>query len=271
MREIAATGPPYPPFNLLLVGNEENGEGDPFGTPHVLKTLEKENGWRPELMIVGERTGEQGEEIYGAICTESRGVLRMEITARGACGHTGTGGGPRDLLESLIEVRSILGSSFNRHLTLSSLNGWETTARFPYLNVGEPGVYNITAGLGVLGIEVRPIPGDDLEALLGEVETLCGELDLDLKVEVKEAGVSCPPENLRLAQLVAAVETVSSEAPVIGQKKPGSSARFAPGGNQVVWGQTGIGPHSREERHFIPSIEPYLEVLDEFATRVQNG
>jgi len=271
MRQIAASGPPYPPLNLLLVGNEENGEGDPFGTPHVLETLEKESGWRPGLMVVGERTGEEGVELFGSICTESRGVLRMEITARGACGHTGTGGGPRDLLDSLIEMRSVLGSSFNRHLTLASLNGWETTARFPYLNVGETGVYNITAGHGVLGIEVRPIPGDDLEALVAEVKTLCGELGLEVSVEVMEAGVSCPPDNPHLAHLVASVESVSGGKAVIGKKKPGSSARFAPGGNQVVWGQTGIGPHSREERHFIPSIEPYLKVLDEFAKRVRGG
>jgi len=271
MRNVAAAGPPYPPFNLLLVGNEENGEGDPFGTPHVLKTLEKESGWQPGLMVVGERTGEEGEEIFGSICTESRGVLRMEITARGACGHTGTGGGPRDLLDSLIEMRSVLGSSFNRHLTLASMDGWETSARFPYLNVGEAGVYNITAGHGVLGIEVRPIPGDDIEALVAEVETLCGELGLEASVEVMEAGVCCPPENPHLAQLIAAVEAVSDGVAVIGRKKPGSSARFAPGGNQVVWGQTGIGPHSREERHYIPSIEPYLQVLDEFAKRVREG
>ena len=90
MRRMAASGPPYPPFNLLLVGNEENGEADPFGTPHVLETLEKESGWRPGLMVVGERTGEVGEELYGSICTESRGVLRMEITARG--GHNRTNG-----------------------------------------------------------------------------------------------------------------------------------------------------------------------------------
>jgi di/tripeptidase len=38
-----------------------------------------------------------------------------------------------------------------------------------------------------------------------------------------------------------------------------------------VWGQTGIGPHSREERHYIPSIEPYLRVLDEFAKSVKQG
>jgi succinyl-diaminopimelate desuccinylase len=253
MREHASAGPPYPPFNLLLVGNEENGEGDPFGTPHVLKALKEEDGWRPEMMIVGERTGEEGQELHGAVCTESRGVLRMEITARGTRGHTGTGGGPRDLLDSLIEVRTVLTSSFNRHLTLSSMNGWETSARFPYLNVGETGVYNITAGLGVLGVEIRPIPGDDLEALLTEVETLCRELGLEIAVDVMEAGVTCPPDNPHLGRLVAAVESVSGEVAVIGKKKPGSSARFAPGGNQVVWGQTGIGPHSREERHYIPS------------------
>jgi succinyl-diaminopimelate desuccinylase len=269
MRETAETGPPYPPVNLLLVGNEENGEGEPFGTPHVLETLATECGWQPELMVVGERTGEQGEELYGSICTESRGVLRMEITARGDCGHTGTGVGPRDLLENLIEVRAVLGSTFNRHLTLSSLDGWETSARFPYLTVGEPGVYNITAGHGVLGVEVRPIPGDDIPAMVNEINALCRELGLEVKVEVMEAGVSCPQENPLLAKLVAAVEEVSGEPAVMGKKKPGSSARFAPGGNQVVWGQTGIGPHSREERHFIPSVEPYMKVLDEFASQLK--
>jgi succinyl-diaminopimelate desuccinylase len=270
MLEIGKAGPPYPPINLLLVGNEENGEGDPFGTPHVLEALDRETGWRPELMVVGERTGEEGRELHGAICTESRGVLRMEITARGACGHTGTGVGPRDLLESLIEVRTVLGSTFNRHLTLSSLDGWETSARFPYLNVGEPGVYNITAGHGVLGVEVRPIPGDDIDKMIIEVQALCRELGLEVMVEVMEAGVACPEDNHHLAHLVAAVESVSAEPAVIGRKKPGSSARFAPGGNQVVWGQTGIGPHSREERHFIPSIEPYMKVLDEFAKRITS-
>ena len=271
LREMAAAGPPYPPVNLLLVGNEENGEGEPFGTPHVLQALQRETGWSPELMVVGERTGEEGQETYGSICTESRGVLRMEITARGACGHTGTGVGPRDLLENLIEVRTVLGSTFNRHLTLSSLDGWETAARFPYLNVGEPGVYNITAGHGVLGVEVRPIPGDDIVAMVNEVKALCRELGLEVAVEVMEAGVSCPVDNLHLAKLVAAVEEVSGRPAVMGKKKPGSSARFAPGGNQVVWGQTGIGPHSREERHYIPSIEPYMQVLDEFASRLMKG
>ncbi len=268
MRERLAMGPPYPPFNLLLIGNEENGEGDPFGTPHVLKTLEKESGWRPELMVVGERTGEKGDELYGEVCTESRGILRAHLTARGVSGHTGTSGSPADLLDQLVEAQAVLKSFFKRHLTLASVDGWETTARFPFLNVGEPGVYNITASLGVLGIEIRPIPGDDLDGFVKETRDLCRELGLEAVVELMEPGVSCPPTNPHLGQLLQAVEDVSGAPAVVGKKKPGSSARFAPGGNQVVWGQSGIGPHSREERHFIPSIEPYMQVLDAFATKL---
>jgi acetylornithine deacetylase/succinyl-diaminopimelate desuccinylase-like protein len=168
----------------------------------------------------------------------------------------------------MLEVRTVLCSAFKRHLTLSSMDGWETTARFPFLNVGEPGVYNITAAEGVLGIEVRPIPGDDLGSFVAEARQLCDELGLEAVVELQEDGVRCPQDNPQLARLLEAVEEVSGSSAVVGKKKPGSSARFAPGGKQVVWGQSGIGPHSREERHFLPSIEPYMRVLDEFARRV---
>jgi len=268
MVDQVAAGPPYPPINLLLVGNEENGEGEPFGTPHVLADLEHRDGWAPQLMLVGERTGEEGSELFGRICTESRGIFRMRITARGVCGHTGVSGGPADLLDKLVEARAVLGSVFKRHLTVSSVDGWETTTRFPFLTVGEPGVYNITAGEGVLGIEIRPIPGDDLEGLVAEIESLCRELGLETDLELMEPGVACPPDNPHLAHLLAAVAEVSGRPAAVGRKKPGSSARFAPGGHQVVWGQSGIGPHSREERHFIPSIEPYLDVLGAFAKRL---
>ncbi len=154
---------------------------------------------------------------------------------------------------------------------MSSVDGWETTTRFPFLTVGEPGVYNITAGEGVLGIEIRPIPGDDLDGLVAEIESLCTELGLETDLELMEPGVACPTDNPHLARLLAAVAEVSGQPAVVGRKKPGSSARFAPGGHQVVWGQSGIGPHSRDERHYIPSIKPYLEVLDAFARRVGEG
>jgi succinyl-diaminopimelate desuccinylase len=270
MRDHLRTGPPYPPINALWVGNEENGESEPFGTPHVLADLADNHGWAPEIMLVGERTGEVGDEDFGMVCPENRGVVRIEFIARGKKGHTGTGAVPIDLLDRLVELKTVLASVFPRHLTLSSLDGWESAARFPFLNVGETGVYNITAGEGVLGLEIRPIPSDDVAGMVDELLSLCGELDIEVDVDVMEAGVACPQDNPHLARLVASVEAVSGSSAIIGKKKPGSSARFAPGGNAVVWGQSGIGPHSSDERHYIPSIDPYLDVLDEFAKRAAS-
>jgi hypothetical protein len=57
---------------------------------------------------------------------------------------------------------------------------------------------------------------------------------------------------------------------VIGRKLPGTSARFAPGGQGVVWGQSGIGPHAANERHFIPSILPYYQALTAFADQLSK-
>jgi len=97
---------------------------------------------------------------------------------------------------------------------------------------------------------------------------VAAELGLEAVVELADAGIACPSDNPHLAHLLAAVEDTSGVPAVVARKKPGTSARFAPGGNAVVWGQTGIGPHSKEERHYIPSIGPYLRVLDAFATRL---
>ena len=55
----------------------------------------------------------------------------------------------------------------------------------------------------------------------------------------------------------------------VGRKLPGTSARFSPRGQGVVWGQTGIGPHSKDERHYIPSILPYYNVLANLGERLK--
>ncbi len=265
MRRALAAGPPWPPVSLLLVGNEENGEQEPFGTPHVLADLVDVDGWLPELMIVGERTGERGDETMGEVCTANRGVVRFRVVAHGQRRHTGTGGPPQGLLDRLLEARDGLMRLFSRHLTISSFDGWESAARFPFLNAGEAGVYNITAAQAVLGAEVRPIPDDDLIGLMGGARALCHDLALDLEVEVSEGGVACPAENPHLGRLLQAVAAESRAPARVGRKLAGTSARFAPGGNAVVWGQSGIGPHARDERHYIPSIEPYFNALSRFA------
>ena len=260
MKDMLKTGKPFPRISLMLVGNEENGEAEAWGTPHVLKEL----NLMPSLFIAGERTGEKGNELFGEICVENRGVMRFDVIARGAKGHSGVAG-TGDLSEKLIAARSTLNEIFASHLTLKSSDGWQSQVKFPFINVGTPGVYNVTAGEGILGVEIRPIPQDDVEGLKSKVEEYCVQNGFELCLNVMENGVACSPDNLALQKLIESVRVISGSEPKIGKKLPGTSARFAPGGQAVVWGQSGIGPHAQDEMHFIPSIEPYYYALNELA------
>lgn len=266
MKDQMKSGAPYPNIALMLVGNEENGEAEEWGTPHVLTALGEHYGrpFNPALFIAGERTGEKGNELFGEICIENRGVMRFDVIARGAKAHSGVAG-TGDLSEKLIAARTALNEMFAKHLTLKAADGWQSQAKFPFISVGTPGVYNVTAAEGVLGVEIRPIPQDDVIGLRSAVEAYCAENGLEVKFTVMENGVACDPNNPALKALVEAVKNAGEPEPRIGRKLPGTSARFAPGGQAVVWGQSGVGPHAKNEAHFIPSIEPYYKSLNELA------
>ncbi len=261
MKDTMKSGTPYPNIALMLVGNEENGESEAWGTPHLLKELDL----TPSLFIAGERTGEKGNELFGEICVENRGVMRFDVIARGAKGHSGVAG-TGDLSEKLINARMALNEIFAKHLTLKAADGWQSQAKFPFINVGTVGVYNVTAAEGILGVEIRPIPQDDTSALRSEVDAYCVENGLEAKFTVMENGVACDRNNPALLALIEAVKQASGgQEARIGRKLPGTSARFAPGGQAVVWGQSGVGPHAKNEAHYIPSIEPYYRSLNELA------
>jgi acetylornithine deacetylase/succinyl-diaminopimelate desuccinylase-like protein len=186
----------------------------------------------------------------------------MSCLEKGHSGVAGTG----DLSEKLINARTALNEIFAKHLTLKAADGWQSQAKFPFINVGTVGVYNVTAAEGILGVEIRPIPQDDTSALRSEVETYCAKNGLEAKFTVMENGVACDKNNPALIALIEAVKQASGGSdPRIGRKLPGTSARFAPGGQAVVWGQSGVGPHAKNEAHYIPSIEPYYKSLNELA------
>lgn len=267
MKDTCAAGPPYPPVGLMLVGNEEIGEGDPVGTPHLLAALTAEGKPRPRLLIAGERTGEQGDELYGEVCLENRGLVRWELTARGSRGHTGTRAAPTDLSVLILEAQQDLTLQLGEVLTLSGAEAWASQVRYPYIEVGRPGRYNVSSDVARLGIEVRLIPEDSLERVLEVMDEYARKAHLEVRRVTAEGGVSCDPDQPIVRELLSAIEETGG-APRLGKKLPATSARFAPHGVGIVWGQSGIGPHAPDERHYLPSIEPYYRVLRAFGARL---
>ena len=267
MKDVRRRGAPYPGVNLLLVGNEEIGEADPTGTPHVLTELQRESGYLPRLLIAGERTGERGDELIGEVCLENRGLLRAEIVARGSRSHTGFGAIGADLSSRLFQARDDLARRLAARLRLEAEGAWRSQMGFPFVQVGEVGIFNVAADKGVLGLEVRPIPGDDVEIVLSELRTYCQETSLEFSVLAAENGIVCDPSNPYLLHLLDAVREAAGREPALGRKLAATSARFAPGGQGIVWGQSGLGPHASSERHYIPSIEPYYRALEGLGQR----
>jgi succinyl-diaminopimelate desuccinylase len=268
MKEMLDQGPPYPPINLLLVGNEENGETDAMGTPQLLRLLAEESNYQPELLIAGERTGEHGDELWGEICIENRGLMRFDIAGYGERSHPGVRGASRDLTEAILATKADIHTILEKYLTLHNSDGWQSQVKYPFIQVGTPGIFNISPDTGVLGVEVRPIPQDNLTPLKAELDEYCVAQKLELRILAMENGIACDLTNPNLQTLIQVVNDLSGESPRLGRKLPGTSARFAPGGQAIVWGQTGLNPHARSERHYIPSIKPYYQALTEFGKRL---
>ena len=269
-KDVLHAGAPFPQINMMLVGNEENGETEPMGTPFVFEQLIAEGYQVPKLFIVGERTEEKGDRIWGQICPKSRGRAVFRVITHGERAHSGLAGVQTDLVGRLFRAKEGITEIIESDLTLSSSDGWQSQVRFPFAQIGMEGVYNITADYGVLGVEVRLIPEDDVENLRSKIEAYCEDLGLEVKFEGIEGGVSCDIDNEYLKLHIKSVRQVSGEEPILGKKLPGSSARFVPGKQAVVWGQSGLGVHAKNERHFIPSIFPYYQALNSFAKMLLN-
>ena len=264
MKDARRAGGTPPPIGLLLVGNEEIGENEPEGTPHVLAALRAEEGYSPRLLIAGERTGENGDERFGQVCLQNRGLMRLEIHLSGARAHTGFGDAG-SLEGRLLRLRRDVEERLITRLARPGDSRWSSQVAFPFVRLGEAGIFNVSADEGVLGVEVRPIPEDPVEPLIDDLRQLCRSAGAELRLVAAENGIACDPDDRFVAALLMAVRRTSGSEPVIGRKLAATSARFAPGGQGIVWGQTGIGPHAPDERHFVPSIEPYYRALEALA------
>jgi acetylornithine deacetylase/succinyl-diaminopimelate desuccinylase-like protein len=153
-------------------------------------------------------------------------------------------------------------------MTHEGEDGWRSQLKFPYTHYGECGIYNVAADRGILGVEIRIIPEDPPREILEAIQAHCRSAGLEMSLAASEAGIRCSENNIYFQKLFESAHAVSGQEPELGRKLPGTSARFAPDGQGIVWGQSGIGPHAANERHYLPSIKPYYDVLAELGLRM---
>lgn len=118
----------------------------------------------------------------------------------------------------------------------------------------------------VFGLDIREVPEHtpEINRWLSHIRAACARAGFDFVTVNDGDGWVCPEDNDHMARLRAAYEEVRGlPSPALG-KLHGNDGRFF-NGNAVVFGQTGISPHGPKEAHYIPSILPYLQILDRFA------
>ncbi len=247
---------------LLLVGNEEPGETERWGTPHILEELKKSTNYYPEFVIVGERTGE-GAMKSGKLEYKNRGLIRVKIESSGKVEHSAQIKG-LTAIEKVMEFRNEVKDYFSKHQD----EEWKTTFAFPYFIAGEFQNFNTTPGTGLAGMEIRPIPEQDFTEVIEYIEKAANDFGLKIDYVNREPGIITSLENPYIQMLLRLLVRHFGGNPYdyLGSGKiHATQARFIKS-PVVIFGQSGIGPHSDNEAHYIPSIIPYYLVLREFLT-----
>ncbi|MEO0123173.1 MAG: M20/M25/M40 family metallo-hydrolase [candidate division WOR-3 bacterium] len=245
---------------LLLVGNEEPGETEKWGTHYILEELKNRNDYYPDFVIVGERTGEGGQK-FGKLEYKNRGLVRIKMEASGSAVHTAQLRG-LTVVERIMEFRKRI----NDYLAESFDNEWKTTFTFPYFITGEDGNFNTTPTGAKAGLEIRPIPEQDFNGIIKYIEETSKEFNLEIDFVNKEPGIITSLENQYIHKLIQSIVKITGGNPsdYLGVGKPhATQARFIKS-PVIIFGQSGINPHGDNEAHYIPSIMPYYRVLHEF-------
>ncbi len=253
-------GRPAPRIGFLVVGNEEIAETEPWGTPHVLAALRARFGYAPRLLVAGERTGE-GASPAGLVEPRNRGICRIHVEAEGASAHTGMLR-RRPPVARLVELARRLEAAFADG---RAEGAWRTTFGVSYLLGGQEGNFNIAPRRAVAGFEIRPAWPGDIPRARRILDAAAADLDVRVNWLNAEGPVAADPADPRVAAVVEAAARAAGRTPaaMLGRGKlAGSSARFAPEGcAALVWGQSGVGPHSAHEAHYLPSIAPWFRAL----------
>lgn len=229
------------PFGVLLTGDEEiggaNGTGkaiDHFSTDFFI-TLD---GGNPDIIV-----------------TKEKGILRLELTARGKAAHAARpwlGCNAFDILTSdYARIKELFRDEAKDH--------WNKTVSLTQCSAGN-GSPNMVPGSAYAMLDIRYTENDDPDELIRQIRAVTVS---ELQIKVKEPVFSCGQSDY-LNTL-----TAQSSGTRTGCEDGASDARYlsARGVPGIVWGADGeMSQHTESEHLVISSLFDIYDRLDSFIT-----
>lgn len=245
MAELAIS-PPDCTVILTLVPDEESG-GE-LGTGYLVS-----QGITGDIVICGEPTNLN-------IAVQAKGIMQLVIEARGVAAH-----GSRPWLG-----KNAIFQALEHYQAIASLKAFqERTAYFssPSLNLAKikaGHVFNQVPDVCTIGVDIRYLPGQSPDELLGQIRAALPDADIQVHFEG-------PP-----------VHTAESDPLVLHLHKHAKSIFFGQDGSAdtrfyaaqgvpaVEFGPTGANHHGPNEYVDIQSLYDYKTILWNFITTVKD-
>ena len=239
--------------HFLCVADEETDDDARKGSDYLV-----EQGYRGDFAITGEPTDMQ-------IGVQAKGVLAIRIEVAGRAAHGSTPWlGDNAVLKALQAFRHIESMPFAR----------ESSELFdrPSINLGRivgGDALNKVPDRCVIDVDVRYLPEQDPEAILGEVRALPG---CEVSVLYHRGPAVVSADNPYVGSLAVAVAGEGgAESVSVGRDGASDVVSFLEAGVPAVeLGPTGGGHHGPDEWVSISSLERYRTALLRFVALVPN-
>jgi succinyl-diaminopimelate desuccinylase len=237
--------------HFLCVPDEESDE--PFDRASDYLVAE---GWVGDFAITGEPTDLR-------IGVQAKGVLAMRIEVCGKAAHGSTPWlGDNAVLKAIDVFRRIESMPFAR----------DSSEMFdrPSISLGRimgGDAMNKVPDRCVIDVDVRYLPGQDVRAILGEIESIP---DTSVKVVFHREPANVARDNPYVVMLAQAVhEGTPAERISVGRDGASDAISFIEAGVPAVeFGPVGGGHHGPDEWVSIQSLARYRRALVDFATMI---
>lgn len=239
-----------PSVGLMVVSDEETG-----GLSGARALLEE--GYRPEFCITGEPNNLDG---YLDIIIKQKGIINLELTARGVSAHAATPENGENAIEKLLAAYPEIKAVFEQRD-----EDWGTTVNYGKISGGD--ALNQLPDKATLTLDVRY---PDLDA---RDEILTGLQNID-SIEVRSLGQGLPvntdPNNRFVKALKRHADMEVNREVAFAHKPHASDLRhFAqhdiPG---VAFGPNAYGSHEPFEHLLMDSIDEYCRTLYSFGASI---